>query len=102
MKAFCETIRAQASEGLTFTESVHVAVTPDFGSEILVTCALQQVNQQGANGQAQVSITGYIQDGKTNQGSWPLLIGKNITDVTSSLAVTSTAAVATVIIIGYE
>jgi hypothetical protein len=98
MQVVYETITAQASEGLSMNEEVPVAIPADMPGELLIMAALQQVNQQGANGKVHVAITSYVQNGQVHQGSWPIVSGSNITNVTGSLQVTSAAATATVVI----
>jgi hypothetical protein len=85
-------ISAEASGGLTYTET---ATIPMPSSHVLVMCSLNQVNQQGSNGQAQIAITSYVQGGNTNTGSWLTFDLDNITSVTFALTVTSAAAKAT-------
>ena len=99
MQVLYEIITAQASEGLSMNEEAPVNIPPGVGGEILITSALQQVSQRGANGGAQIAITSYIQDGQLHEGNWPLLTGKNITSVTGSLKVTSAEAVGTVVVL---
>ena len=82
-------ISAEASGGPTYTETATINIP---SSHVLIMCSLNQVNQQGSNGQAQVSITSYVQGGNTNTGSWLTLDLDNITSVTFSLTVTSAAA----------
>lgn len=85
-------ISAEASGGPTYTETVTFTLS---SSHVLVICCLNQVNQQGSNGQAQVSVTSYIQGGNTQTGSWQTLDLDNITSVTFALAVTNASAKAT-------
>ena len=89
MQFWYEQIWAEESGGQPFTETF----TADFPSTfVLVTCALQQVNQQGLGGQAQIAITSYVQNGSPVNGSWQILKGDNITSVTFSLTVSNAAA----------
>jgi hypothetical protein len=89
MQFWYEHIWAEESGGSPFTETF----TADFPStDVLVTCALQQVNQQGLNGKAQIAITSYVQNGSPFNGSWQILNGNNITSVTFSLTVTNALA----------
>jgi len=88
-------ISAEASGGPTYTETATIHMP---SGHVLVMCSLNQVNQQGSNGQAQISITSYVQGGNTNTGSWLTLDLDNITSVTFTLAVTSASARATGII----
>jgi hypothetical protein len=99
METICETITAQAAEGLFINEWIKVDVTATPSTEVLIACALQQVNQQGANGKAQIAITAYVQNGETHEGSWPILKANNITSVTTTLSVSSARATASVLII---
>jgi hypothetical protein len=60
MQFWYEHIWAEESGGSPFTETF----TADFPStDVLVTCALQQVNQQGLGGKAQIAITSYVTTG---------------------------------------
>jgi hypothetical protein len=85
-------ISAEASGGSTYTETATIHMP---SSHVLVICSLNQVNQQGGNGQAQIAITSYVQGGNTNTGSWLTLDLDNITSVTFALTVASAAAKAT-------
>ncbi len=73
--------------------------TPE-GYPVLITCALQQVNQAGSNTpwQAGISITSYIQNGEPNNGSWQALSLSNITSVTFTMTLQNASAHATMLI----
>lgn len=96
MQFWYEDIWAQESGGSPFTENETVNIPP---TAVLVTCALQQVNQQGSNGQAQMAITSYVQNGDPHNGSWQIINGDNITSVTFSLTVNNARAQGTGLIL---
>jgi len=102
MQIFWEIIRAEAAAGLNITETVTLPIQPHPGATVLVTAALQRVNQTGENGQAEVGISAYDQDGKSNEGNWPVVEGENITRVVSYLRVASAQATATVVTFVYD
>jgi hypothetical protein len=59
---------------------------------VLVTCGLQQVGQLGTNGQAQIAITQYVEDGSPHEGSWQILNGNGVTSVSFTLTVNNARA----------
>jgi hypothetical protein len=58
MQFWYDDIWAEESGGNNFSETFTINIP---STSVLVTCALQQVNQQGNNGQAQMAITSYVQ-----------------------------------------
>lgn len=97
MQISWEIIHAQADAGLNVTETVTLTIQTPPGAKVLVTSALQRVNQTGENGQAEVGISAYVQNGKLSEGNWPVVEGENITSVVSFLRVASAQATATVV-----
>lgn len=96
MQFWYDDIWAEESGGSPFSETF----TADIPStDVLVTCALQQVNQQGGGGQAQIAITSYVQNGDPHEGSWQILNGNNITSVTFTLTVVNARAQGTGLIL---
>ena len=73
----------------TFSETLTINLP---ATDVLVTCALQQVGQLGSNGQAQMAITQYVQEGTPREGSWQSLSGNGVTSVTFSLTVNNARA----------
>jgi hypothetical protein len=102
MQTIFETITAQAPEGQFLEETVTTNLQPVAGTEVLISCALQQVDQHGANGQAQVSITSYVEKGQTQTGRWSMVRGSEITSVTAVLRAAGAAAAATLLVLGYK
>jgi hypothetical protein len=69
-------------------------------TDVLVLCGLQQVNQlESEEGQAQIAVTKYVQDGDLHEGSWPILQGNNITEVIFTLTVVYASAQGTGLIL---
>jgi hypothetical protein len=89
MAVWYEEIWAEESGGNNFAETATVDIP---SSNVLVSCALQQVNQQGGGGQAKMSITQYVQNGNPHAGNWQMVNGDGITSVTFALTVNNTAA----------
>ena len=101
MQISYESVTAQNPNAAPFSESA--TITPSNPSAFdFITCALQQVDQLGANGQAQIAITAYVQNGEAHEGNWPILSGTNITSVSFSLTVASARAAATVVMFRNE
>jgi hypothetical protein len=73
----------------TFTEVFTIDIP---STDVLIECWVTQVNQQGSNGQADIAITNYVQNGDPYSGSWPILNGNNITSVTFTLTVNNARA----------
>jgi hypothetical protein len=92
MEFWYEYIWAEESGGSNFSEVKTVNIP---SSSVLVTCALQEVNQQGGGGQAEMAITQYVQNGDPHEGSWQILNGDGITSVTFALTVNNARAQAT-------
>ncbi|HEY1795984.1 MAG TPA: hypothetical protein VGG57_07680 [Stellaceae bacterium] len=89
MSFWYEEIWAEESGGHNFAETATVNIP---SSSVLVSCALQQVNQQGGGGQARMAITQYVQDGDPHEGNWQIVNGSGITSVTFALTVNNAAA----------
>jgi hypothetical protein len=95
MQFWYEVIVASAvNTTITEKETANIQST-----DALITCALQEVNQQGTNGQATIAITEYVQNGTPHEGSWPVVNGNGITSVTFTLTVTNAKAVGTGLIL---
>jgi hypothetical protein len=80
----------------TFAETATVDIP---ATDVLVTCALQQVGQLGSNGQAQIAITQYVENGDPHEGSWQTVAGNGITSVTFTLTVNNARAAGTGLIL---
>ena len=80
----------------TFAETFTIDLP---ATDVLVTCALQQVGQIGTNGQAQIAITQYVENGSPLEGSWQSLSGNGVTSVTFSLTVNNARAQGTGLIL---
>jgi hypothetical protein len=99
MQFWYEDIWAEESGGSNFSETFTVNIP---STNVLVMCALQQVNQQGGNGQAQMAITSYVQRGSPFNGSWQILNGNGITSVTFTLTVNNARAQGTGLILAID
>lgn len=102
MEIHWEIITAEATSGSNTTEAATVSYQPPSGTKFLVVAALQRVNQTGQNGQAEVGISEYVQNGTSNKGNWPLIEGENITSVGFYLRVASAQATASLVTFMYE
>src|ERR1700689_3100940 len=80
----------------TFSETLTIDLP---ATDVLVTCGLQQVGQLGSNGQAQIAITQYVQDGSPKEGSWQSLSGNVVTSVTFSLTANNARAQGTALVL---
>jgi hypothetical protein len=89
MAFWYEEIWAEESGGTNFAETATVNIP---SSSVLVSCALQQVNQQGGGSQARMAITQYVENGDPHEGNWQMINGKGITSVTFALTVNNAAA----------
>jgi hypothetical protein len=89
MAFWYEEIWAEESGGHNFSEVKTVNIP---SNSVLVSCALQEVNQQGGGGQAKMAITQYVQNGDPHEGNWQMINGKGITSVTFALTVNNAAA----------
>jgi hypothetical protein len=89
MEFWYEEVWAEETGGNTFSETKTINIPP---SSVLVSCALQQVNQQGGGGQARMAITQYVQHGDPHEGHWQMVNGNGITSVTFALTVNNARA----------
>lgn len=101
MQIFWEIIHAQAAAGLNITETVTLPIQPPPGAKVLGR-SLVTACQSGENGQAEVGISTYIQNGQSNGGNWPVIDGENITSAVAYLRVASAQATATIVMFLYE
>ena len=89
MKFWYEEVWAEEVGGNNFSETKTVNIP---SSSVLVSCALQQINQQGGSGKAQMAITQYVENGDPHEGNWQMIHGNGITSVTFALTVNNARA----------
>ena len=89
MEFWYEEIWAEESGGQSFSETATIDIPP---STVLVSCALQQVDQQGSGGLAKMAITQYVRYGNPHNGDWQMINGDGITSVTFALTVNNARA----------
>jgi hypothetical protein len=89
MKFWYDEIWAEEIGGSSFSEIRTVNIP---SNRVLVSCALQQVNRQGGDGKAKMSITQYLQNGDPHEGSGQMVHGNGITSVNFALSVNNARA----------
>jgi hypothetical protein len=98
MQTWTGTVSANNPGESNFVEPMTIDLGGSFS--VLVTCAMQQVNQVNVNSPwwAELNITSYVQNGNPQNGGGQLLSGDNISSVTFGLQVINAGAQATGVI----
>jgi hypothetical protein len=76
--------------GGSFTESEVVDLGGSFN--VYASCALSKFNVTGNSPQAEIFISGYVQNGNPISGSWTELNANGVSSITVSLAATNVRA----------
>jgi hypothetical protein len=90
MALWTEWVSAYETGGKNFTETAVVDLN---GSDnVYASVALSKFNGNGSSPQAEIYISGYVQNGNPYSGSWDELLGDGISSITVSLTVNNANA----------